>query len=93
MGVIKANGKFLTCRKYQKRTDTSYMQCEGDQAVYYLLAGDVRMIFEKHKKIEPVKRARRKSTAPIEAAPISYQLDEHEMELLKNRVYIPSRGY
>ena len=61
MGLIKANGKYLACRKYQKRTETSYMQCEGDNAVYYLLSGDVRIVFKKHKKIEPVNRARRKS--------------------------------
>ena len=93
VGFITANDKYLTCRKYQKRTETSYMQCEGDNAVYYLLSGDVRIVFKKHKKIEPVNRARRKSMPIATTTPISYQFEEDEMEELKNSVYIPTRGY
>ena len=92
MGQIKCNDQFLTCRKYQRRADSNYMQCEEENAVYYLLAGDVRIIFSKHKEIKPIERARRKSAA-IANAPISYELDNDELELLNNRVYIPSRDH
>ena len=92
MGQIKCNDQFLTCRKYQRRTDSNYMQCEEENAVYYLLAGDVRIIFSKHKEIKPIERARRRSAA-IANAPMSYELDNDELELLNNRVYIPSRDH
>ena len=87
MGVIKEGDEYLTCRKYQRRTEATYMQCEGEKALYYLLAGDVRIIFTQHKEIIPVSRPRRGGANSKN--PVIYQLNCNELEVLKNRVYIP----
>ena len=87
MGLIKEGDEYLTCRKYQKRTDTSYLECPDETALFYLLAEDVRVLFRKHKEVQPVQRNRRGS-AVLAKAPLRFELDVSELELLKNRVYM-----
>jgi len=87
MGVVKEGDEYLTCRKYQKRTDTSYLECPDDTALFYLLAEDVRVLFRKHKEVHQVQRSRRGSTVPTKT-PVRFELDVSELELLKNRVYM-----
>jgi len=87
MGLIKEGDEYLTCRKYQKRTDTSYLECPDETALFYLLAGDVRVLFRKHKEVQPVQRNRRGGNV-LAKAPLRFELDVSELELLKNRVYM-----
>jgi hypothetical protein len=91
MGEIRDGDEYLTCRKWQKRSGTIYMQCsQGTKANFYLLADDVRIVFTKHAMVVPPARARR-STAATPAPPPSCQLDEGELATLEARVYVASR--
>ena len=89
MGLIKEGDEYLTCCKYQKQTDTSYLECPDETALFYLLAGDVRVLFRKHKEVQPVQHNHRGS-AVLAKAPLRFELDVSELELLnlKNRVYM-----
>ena len=90
MGEIRDGDHFLKCQKYQRRTDTVYMEAAGSNSTFFLIAEDVRIVFEQHTEQQRIERSRRGSvqSAP---QPTTFQLAESELETLKNRVYIHSR--
>ena len=55
--------------------------------LFCLLAEDVRVVFKKHKGVQQVQRSRR-AGAVLANAPLRFELDVSELELLKNRVYM-----
>ena len=90
MGQIREGDNFLKCQKYQRRTDTVYMEAAGSNSTFFLIADDVRIVFEQHVKQQRVERSRRGGTQSA-PQPTTFQLAESELETLKNRVYIHSR--
>ena len=88
MGKIQDGDEYLVCRKWQRRTETAYVECVGRDSTFYLFAEDVRINFQKHTRIIPVERARRLESAHN---PASIKLAEDELETLKNRVYMCAR--
>ena len=86
MGMIKADDEYITCKKYERRNSES-LYAEIDKQ-FYLLAGDTRIIFQKHRQIERERSSKRHKG--VVAAKI-YLLDDGELEMLKNRVYIRNR--
>ena len=91
MGWIKAGGEYVTCRKCQRQSDARYVQVTGKEAIFYLSASDVRIIFQKHGTVKPMERLRRGSASAGPCGPITYQLDTRELETLKHRVWIKAR--
>ena len=89
MGQIKEGDEYVTCRKWQRQSDTRYLQCQGARAEFYLLAEDVRIIFRKHEVVQPVSRPRREVN-PLTVPP-TCQLDSDELAVLQNRVFICHR--
>ena len=89
MGQIKEGDEYITCRKWQKQSETRYIQCQEARAEFYLLAEDVRIIFRKHEAVQVVSRSRRGAN-PRTGPPIC-QLDSDELTLLQNRVFIYQR--
>lgn len=85
MGLIQAEDVYLTCIKYEKRGgELMYASTEKE---FFLLAGDCRIIFEKHSRMERARASRRAGAAAVAKAQVLV-MDGGEMEQLKNRVYI-----
>ena len=91
MGWIKAGDEYVTCRKCQRQSDARYVQVTGKEAIFYLSASVVRIIFQKHGTAKPMERPRRGSASAGPCGPITYQLDTRELETLKHRVWIKAR--
>ena len=62
------------------------MECPDGAALLYLLAGDVQVVFKKHKEVQQVERSHHGSAVPTKA-PLCFELDMSELEQLENRVY------
>ena len=90
MDQIFFQNRVVQCqRKHLFNPVQPHLECPDETALFYLLAGDVRVLFRKHKEVQPVQHNHRGS-AVLAKAPLRFELDVSELELLnlKNRVYM-----
>jgi len=85
MGEIKEGLKYLTLRKYEKRGDSKYSELKHEAAVFYLIAEDLRIVFDKHKAIRKERTSSRVQQQEVKI----FDMDADEMETLQFRVYMP----